>query len=115
MYDRLSACRAIELDHDRLTACRTRRGDWNFNVSCRQPAGLVVNRSTARRVSPARPFIFAVFNDTRNGWVASRILKHLRAPGPIVLRVVIDKWNALGIVIVACLLTIRTTRFRVND
>ena len=120
LYDRLSTCRRINKPrqanslsyYDALRSVLEGRLSFSFVLpaTCR----LVVNRSTARRVAPARALVLAVFNNTRNGRVASRILKHLRASSAIVLCIVIDKWNALRIVIVARLLTIRTTWFRVD-
>src|ERR671916_131883 len=70
------------------------------NCSTGARPGLIVNRSTARRRAPARPYILAVFDDARHGRIIIRKSEHLLAPLEIVLRVVLCKGNALGIVII---------------
>jgi hypothetical protein len=74
-----------------------------------------VNRSTTERIAPSRLHIFSVFNDTRNGWVAAGVLKHLSAKFLIRLRVAIDEGKALRIVVLTRLLAVRTTWFGVDN
>ena len=73
-----------------------------------------MNRSTTRRVSPARTYVLTVFNEARDRWVAAGVREHFSAPGAIVLRVVVGKGNAFGVVEVPRLLAVRTSRFCIN-
>ena len=83
----------------------------------KQPAHgrLVVDGSTTRGIAPAGTYVFTVFNNAGYGWIAAGILEHLGAPGAIVLRIVVDERNAFGIVEVARLLTVRTSRLGIDN
>jgi hypothetical protein len=76
---------------------------------------LIVDRSTTRRVTPARLHVLTILNDARDRRVALGERQHLFAPFAIVLRVVVEKRHPFGVVILACLLTVRTSRLRVDD
>jgi hypothetical protein len=76
---------------------------------------LIVDRSTTRRVTPARLHVLTILNDARDRRVALGEQQHLFPSFAIVLRVVVEKRYALGVVIVACLLAVRTSRLRVDD
>lgn len=89
------------------------RGDRFF---AKQPAHgrLIVNSSTAGWVSPTGTHILSIFDDTRHCWIAIRIRKHLGPSLFVVLRVVLDKGDTFGVVMVACLLTVRTAGLYVD-
>src|SRR6185503_3349060 len=72
---------------------------------------IIVHRSTAGRVAPTGALILAVFNNAGHRGVSAREGKHFRATRGIRLRVVVSKWNALGVVVVPGLLAIRAPRF----
>jgi hypothetical protein len=61
----------------------------------KQPAHgrLIVNRSTARGISPTRTHILAILNNARHRRIAAGKLEHLCAPRAIVLGVVVEKRN----------------------
>src|SRR4051812_4470302 len=63
--------------------------------------GLVVNRSTTRRVAPTRLQVAPVLYDARHGRVAARVVEHLLTSRAVVLRVVLRKRDALRVVMVA--------------
>jgi len=75
---------------------------------------LIVNGSTTGRVAPARTDILTVFNDARHGRIAAGIREHFCTPRFVGLCVVVDEWDAFGVVKIACLLAIRTPRFCVD-
>src|SRR5690348_3299211 len=83
-------------------------------VGSRHAAGLVVNRSTARRRTPAGTQILTVSRDAGPGRIAAGISEHLGATGLIVLGVVVEKRNVFLRVVFARLLAIRTTRLGVD-
>lgn len=76
----------------------------------KQPAHgrLIVNSSTFGWVAPTGTEILSILDDARNSWITVRIRKHFRASCFVVLRIVVDKRNALRVVVVARLLTIGT-------
>jgi hypothetical protein len=74
-----------------------------------------VNCSTTRRITPTRSFVLAVFDNAGNGGVATGEGKHLGAPRAVVLRIILDEWDTLGIVVNASLLAIRTVWLGVNN
>src|SRR5215471_14621507 len=74
----------------------------------------IVDRSTTQRVAPTGLHILSVFDDAGHRRVTARILKHLSAIVFVILRVAIDESCPLGIVVVARLLTVRTTWFGVD-
>ena len=76
---------------------------------------LIVNGSTARGIAPTGTYILTVFHDARDGGIATGILEHLGAAGAIVLRIVVEKGNAFGVVEFACLLAIRTSRLGIDN
>ena len=76
---------------------------------------LVVNRSTTRWIAPAGTQVLAVLDDAGHGWVAAGVGEHLRPACAIVLSIVVEKGNAFGVVILARLLAVRTTRLRVDN
>ena len=84
-------------------------------VSEAGPAGLIMNRSTARRVAPTGTNVFTVFHNARDGRIASGIREHLRAARFVVLSVVIDKRNTFLVVELTSLLAVRTSRLGIND
>ena len=67
-------------------------GDFSW---VKQPAHgrLIVNRSTARGISPTRTHVLAIFNNARDRRIAAGIFEHLRASLAIVLGVVVEKRN----------------------
>ena len=81
-----------------------------------QPAHgrLIVNGSTAKRITPTGLHMLAVLDDARHRWVATGKREHLCASRLIVLRVVFEKRNAFRVVMVARLLAIRTPWFYVD-
>ena len=76
---------------------------------------LIVDGSTARGIAPTGTDVLTVFHDARDRGIATGILEHLGAPGAIVLRIVVDERDAFGIVEVARLLTVRTSRLGIDD
>ena len=81
----------------------------------RRPADSVVHGSTPRRLTPARLHIFAVLHNAGNGRIATGIGKHLGAPRPIILRVIICKLEIVRVVVIASLLAIGTARLGVDN
>ena len=75
----------------------------------------IVNRSTSWGRAPSRTYVLTVFNNTRNSGIAIRIREHLCTPGAIILGVVLNKLNALGIVKVSRLLAVRTAWLNINN
>jgi hypothetical protein len=76
---------------------------------------LIVDRSTTRRVAPTRSFVLAIFNNARDGRVATRESKHLSASRAIGLRIVVSKRDSCRVVVIARLLAIRTPRFGIDN
>ena len=98
---------------DSLVGRSKRRG--NKKLLCLPaPGRLVVDRSTTWRVAPARTNVLTVFDNAWDRGIAAGIGEHLGSAGAVVLRVVVGEWNALGVIVIARLLTIRTPRFCVN-
>lgn len=84
---------------------------WNDG----RTAHLVVHRSATRRRAPTRSYVNAVFDDAGHSRVAAGKGEHFLTPRQIVLGVVFGKRDALGVVIIAGLLTVRAARFDVHD
>ena len=76
---------------------------------------LIVDRSTTRRVAPTRCFELTIFNNARHCRIATGEGQHFHAPRAIRLRVIVNKGNAQRVVMIASLLTIRASRFRVDN
>src|SRR6185369_15852209 len=75
---------------------------------------LIVNGSTAGRVAPARTDILTVFNNARHRRIAAGIREHFCTPRFVGLCVVVNEWDAFGVVEVSRLLAVRTPRFCVD-
>jgi len=76
---------------------------------------LIVDCSTTRRGTPARLHVLTILNYAWDRRIALGEQQHLFPPCAIVLSVVVEKWYTFGVVILACLLTVRTSRLRVDD
>ena len=91
-----------------------RRGEDIKLSGCPAHGRLVMDRSTTWGGTPARTYVFTVFNYARHGRVVAGVREHFSAPGAIVLRVVVDKGNAFGVVVIPRLLAVRTSRLCIN-
>ena len=96
----------------RVRLWRARQG---FCCESRRPAGLVVNRSTSRRVAPTGANILTVLHYARNRRIAVGIREHLGSTRLVVLRVVVEERNTLAVVVLARLLAIRTSRLGIDN
>jgi hypothetical protein len=56
---------------------------------------LIMDSSTARRITPAGSFVLSVLDNARHRGVALRKGKHLYTPRAIGLRIIINERNAL--------------------
>src|SRR5438876_12201962 len=83
-----------------------------FLVSGARPS--IMNRSTSWPVTPTGADVLSVFDYARERRIASRIAKHFFSSRAIGLRVVVRESDALRVVMVARLLTVRAAGFRID-
>ena len=88
--------------------------NWISTVILPTHGRLIVDRSTPWGLTPAGTDVLTVFDDARHRRVAAGMREHFRAPGAIVLGVVLDERDAFGVVEVPRLLAIRASRFYIN-